>query len=455
MKKLLRGLCLAISIALIGFALVGCGGGGGSSSNPPSGDGYKVEGRITVDESLLANSRASVQPVKSIVCIAELCNVGHYTYQTTENGYYVFNNVPAGHYNIHATTDNNADLCINAPITVDGNTNVPETQTALQKGNKYTVNLVDKNNQKLNAEAEVFLLGIPYKAEKSLAAFETKAISKNVKSADAIVKINGIEYKETLAIDNSKTVLTLTVTGYENSSEPPTPPTEDDFAGGTGTTSDPYQISNSKHLCNVNKAVEKDPKACFKLTGNVDMNGVAFTPICGFEGTFYGNNLTISNLTVECDYQAALFQQTFNATLENINLTNVKATAKAGSAAGLVGTFSGKGTITNCKVSSAVITDNGTVGVSANSGKYTGGIVGLAEDGSSTITRCSFQGTITGNTFVAGIVGNGANTYNGHTTTVSTCIVNGTINGKASVHQYANNCKISNCSGEPKVKTND
>lgn len=31
MKKLLRGLCLAISIALIGFALVGCGGGGGSS----------------------------------------------------------------------------------------------------------------------------------------------------------------------------------------------------------------------------------------------------------------------------------------------------------------------------------------------------------------------------------------------------------------------------------------
>ena len=33
MKKLLRGLCLAISIALIGFALVGCGGGGGSSSD--------------------------------------------------------------------------------------------------------------------------------------------------------------------------------------------------------------------------------------------------------------------------------------------------------------------------------------------------------------------------------------------------------------------------------------
>lgn len=451
MKKLLRGLCLAISIALIGFALVGCGGGGGSSSNPPSGDGYKVEGRITVDESLLANSRASVQPVKSIVCIAELCNVGHYTYETTENGYYVFNNVPAGHYNIHATTDNNADLCINAPITVDGNTNVPETQTALQKGNKYTVNLVDKNKQKLNADAEVFLLGIRYKADKSLASFPTKAISKNVKSADAIVTIDGKDYKEVLTIDNSKTVLTLTVTGYENSSEPPTPPTEDDFAGGTGTTSDPYQISNSKHLCNVSKAVE----ANFKLTGNVDMNGVTFTPIYGFKGTFDGNNLTISNLTVECDYQAALFRQTVDATLKNINLTNVKATAKSGGAAALVGAFLGNGTISNCSVSKAVITDKGTVGASANSGKYTGGIVGSAEDGSSTITGCSFQGTITGNTFVAGIVGNGANKDRGYTTTVSTCIVNGTINGKASVHQYANNCIISNCSGDPIVKTND
>ena len=455
MKKLLRGLCLAISIALIGFALTGCGGGGSSSSGSNPGDGYKVEGYIKVDESLITNSRAAMKPVKSTVRIAELCKAEHYLYVTTENGYYVFNNVPAGHYNICATANDNADLCITAPITVDGNTNVPETQTALQKGNKYTVCLVDKNNQKLNADAEIFLLGISYNAGKSLAAFKTEAISKNVTSADAIVKINGKEYKETLAIDNSMTVLTLTVTGYENSSEPPTPPTEDDFAGGTGAVNDPYQISSSKHLCNVSKAVEKDPTACFKLTGNVDMTGVKFEPIYGFNGTFDGNNLTISNLTVECDYQAALFRQTFNATLKNIILTNVKATAKAGGAAGLVGTFLGKGTITNCKVSSAVITDNGYVGVSANSGKYTGGIVGLAEDGNSTITGCSFSGTINGNSYVAGIVGCGANQNSDLYTTVSKCTVAGTITGYANVSAYANNCKTSDCSGNPKVNTND
>lgn len=454
MKKLLRGLCLAISIALIGFALVGCGGGGGSSSNPPSGDGYKVEGYIKVDDSLLSsNARAALKPVKATVKISELCQVGHYIYETTEDGYYVFNNVPEGHYNICATANDNADLCITAPITVEGNYTVPPAQ--LEKGQKYTVNLVDKKSQKLNADAEIFMLGVSYGAGKSFASFETKAISKNVKSADAKVKINGKEYKETLAIDNSKTVLTLTVTGYENSSEPPTPPTEDDFAGGTGTTSDPYQIKTSEHLCNVTKEVETNATASFKLVGNIDMNGVKFKPIYGFKGTFDGNNLTISNLTVECDSQAALFQQTFDATLKDINLTNVKATAKSGCAAGLVGAFLGKGTITNCKVSSAVITDNGTVGATANSGKYTGGIVGLAEDGSSTITGCSFQGIITGNTFVAGIVGNGANKDRGYTTTVSTCIVKGTINGKASVHQYANNCIISNCSGDPIVKTND
>lgn len=454
MKKLLRGLCLAISIALIGFALVGCGGG--SSSNPPSGDGYKVEGIIKVEEGLLArNARADLKPVKATVKISELCQVGPYVYETTENGYYVFNNVPAGHYNICATANDNADLCITAPITVEGNTNVPPAQ--LEKGQKYTVNLVDKKSQKLNADAAIFMLGVSYGAGKSSASFETKAISKNVKSADAIVKIDGKEkeYKEVLTIDNSKTVLTLTVTGYENSSEPPTPPTEDDFAGGTGAANDPYQISSSKHLCNVNKAVEKDPKACFKLTGNVDMTGVKFEPIYGFEGTFDGNNLTISNLTVECDSQAAMFLQTFDATLKNIKLTNVKATAKSGGAAALVGAFLGNGTISNCSVSSAVIADKGTVGGSANSGKYTGGIVGLAEDGNSTITGCSFSGTITGNTYVAGIVGYGANQNRDFYTTVSKCTVAGTITGIANVSAYANNCKTSDCSGNPKVNTND
>lgn len=449
MKKLLRGLSLAFCVGLIGFALTGCGGGGGSSSGNNSGDGYKVEGYIKVDESLLTNSRAAMKPVKSTVRIAELCNVGHYIYETTETGYYVFNNVPAGHYNICATANDNADLCITAPITVEGNTNVPPAQ--LEKGQKYTVNLVDKKSQKLNADAEIFMLGVSYGAGKSLASFPTKAISKNVKSADAIVKIDGKEYKEVLTIDNSKTVLTLTVTGYENSSEPPTPPVEGDFAGGTGTTSDPYQISSSKHLCNVSKAVEANPKTCFKLTGNVDMNGVTFTPVSGFEGTFDGNNFTISNLTVECEYQAAMFQQVRDATLKNIKLTNVKATAKSGGAAALVGAFLGNGTISNCSVSSAVIVDKGPVGVSANSGKYTGGIVGLAGYGNSTITGCSFSGTITGNTYVAGIVGCGENQNGDFYTTVSNCTVAGSISGKAYVSAYANNCKTSGCSGEPVI----
>lgn len=55
MKKLLRGLCLAISIALIGFALVGCGGGGGSSDK-------KATANITVtvdDPSANASMRAA------------------------------------------------------------------------------------------------------------------------------------------------------------------------------------------------------------------------------------------------------------------------------------------------------------------------------------------------------------------------------------------------------------
>ena len=55
MKKLLRGLCLAMSIALIGFALVGCGGGGSSSDK-------KATANITVtvdDPSANASMRAA------------------------------------------------------------------------------------------------------------------------------------------------------------------------------------------------------------------------------------------------------------------------------------------------------------------------------------------------------------------------------------------------------------
>ena len=160
-------------------------------------------------------------------------------------------------------------------------------------------------------------------------------------------------------------------------------------------------------------------------------------------------------LVIAPDKFSGTIGNTFDATLKNINLTNVKATAKSGGAAGLVGAFLGNGTISNCSVTSGVITDNGTVGASANSGKYTGGIVGLAEDGNSTITDCSFSGTITGNTYVAGIVGYGANQNRDFYTTVSKCTVAGTITGIANVSAYANNCKTSDCSGNPTVKTND
>ena len=161
------------------------------------------------------------------------------------------------------------------------------------------------------------------------------------------------------------------------------------------------------------KVGNKDANA--ELEADIDMTGVAWTPICqtvsfhdtaatdtGYSGTFDGNGHTISNLTVTgksgATYSYGLFG-TVSGTVENLGMVNYTYTmgaagdTRAGSIAGQVLTG---GTITNCYSVGHSITTNSNIA---------GGIAGCNYGG--TISNCyALNGSVSGyDTRWGGVVG--------------------------------------------------
>jgi hypothetical protein len=67
------------------------------------------------------------------------------------------------------------------------------------------------------------------------------------------------------------------------------------YAGGTGTASDPYLIETAEQLQNVSK----NATSCFLLKNDIDLSTGVWTPITTFTGTFDGGNHVISGLDME------------------------------------------------------------------------------------------------------------------------------------------------------------
>ena len=210
------------------------------------------------------------------------------------------------------------------------------------------------------------------------------------------------------------------------------------FAGGTGTESDPYQISNGAELAYLAQQVNGGTTyadSFFTLTADIQLNndavptsGNQWTPIgkpgkfrkppIPFSGAFDGQGHTVSGLYIE---SAATCQGLF----------------------GYIGT--------GATVQNLIVT--GTVSVNKN---IAGGIAGKVETGV-TVTDCGFRGTVSALAYVGGIVGNCAGTVincynlgsvsgiqdsplnvaggivgNGSEATVSNCYNFGTVNAEGS-----------------------
>lgn len=179
-----------------------------------------------------------------------------------------------------------------------------------------------------------------------------------------------------------------------------------------------------------------------KLTSDVDMKNVAWTPIGTtktFMGTFDGGNKTISNLTVKVtddENSAGLFGNVIG-NIKNVKLSNVNISGhyKAGAVVGSI-----YGNIENCHVDGGKILS--TPNSQKNNANNVGGIVGYVSENSKTgysVTNCTVNNLdITAYRSVGGIAGRlmtGAKVEN--------CVVNNTNVIADMIAEYADTGKES------------
>lgn len=237
------------------------------------------------------------------------------------------------------------------------------------------------------------------------------------------------------------------------------------FAGGTGTTSDPYLIETAAQL----DAVRNDLDASYKLIADITFKGSDFKrggdfynggkgwdPIgtydtktedksLMFSGTFDGNGHKVENLVVKRDGNfIGLFGAISNATIKNLKIVGGTFSVEGGIIAAIVG-FAEKSTISKCSNSSEIKLTGDTLAVggilgsgldckiencfnegnviSALSSKVVGdGVAGIVGAAIGTVTGCYNTGYIAG-TSAAGIVGSAGET------TITKCYNTGNVVG--------------------------
>lgn len=160
---------------------------------------------------------------------------------------------------------------------------------------------------------------------------------------------------------------------------------DSDFAGGTGTISNPYLIETPEQLDLVREYTESH----FRQIAHINLEGFqeneGWDPIPAFSGSYDGDNFKISGLKIHTE---------------------------TGNRIGLFGEIREDGILENI-----VLED---VYILAESSQYVGGLVGFNRI--STIKNCSISGTITGESRVGGLTGTSTGTILDCT---STAIVTG------------------------------
>ncbi|SHJ26919.1 The GLUG motif-containing protein [Geosporobacter subterraneus DSM 17957] len=182
-----------------------------------------------------------------------------------------------------------------------------------------------------------------------------------------------------------------------------------EFAGGSGTLGDPYEIATVEHLNNVRKYLDKHYRQIedIDLNDYVSENGAGYhggngwKPIGNynnpFTGSFDGNSKTISNLTINrpdfnlYERYTGLFGLTGEeAVLENITLNTAQAFGNDYTGA-LVG--NNNGLIENCAALNVEVTGS----------MYIGGLAGIS---TGIIDNCFSSGIVMGRgSRIGGLVG--------------------------------------------------
>ncbi len=153
------------------------------------------------------------------------------------------------------------------------------------------------------------------------------------------------------------------------------------FGGGMGTAGNPIQVTAADQLALIAKNVNAGTTyngVYFKLTTNISLNNLTWTPIGNgsntFAGNFDGNGMNISGMNNTTGF-GGLFGNN-SGTIQNVRVSGTS--SGANNTAGIAATNTG--TIINC-ISSVAINANGSAG-------------GIAASSTGTIKDCVNQGTI-------------------------------------------------------------
>lgn len=211
---------------------------------------------------------------------------------------------------------------------------------------------------------------------------------------------------------------------------------------GSGTESDPYQISNLDNL----KWFETDNDfrdAWYIQTNDIDASetqfwddGKGFNPKY-FEGKYDGQNYTIENLYInrpEEDH-VALFSSTSRALIKNLIILDCMITGYK-EVGGIIGYSSSSTFLTNCHVS-GTISGYGLIG-------------GLTGRNSSTIEMCTDESEIYGEFSIGGISGTNHNL-------IEYCKSSGSYSGNAKIGGivgHNSNGKIANSYSDALIESN-
>jgi hypothetical protein len=240
------------------------------------------------------------------------------------------------------------------------------------------------------------------------------------------------------------------------------------FAGGSGTLSDPYLIANVDHLQAIRNAANSDH---FRLLNDIDASitvtwngGQGFNPVGYFNGSVDGAGYVVSGLVINrpgMSQAAFITQLGGDGIIKDISFENIvtnggsMATAVVGALSGelenvmvsglisgtsnvggLAGQIYSSGSVKNCHTDVEIIA----------TGDQVGGLVGYNNSGF--IENSTSSGSVNGKTTVGGLVGkNEGNIINSH----SSSMVAGTGDQIGGLIGYNNSTLIQDCSSSGAV----
>lgn len=233
------------------------------------------------------------------------------------------------------------------------------------------------------------------------------------------------------------------------------------FAGGNGTTDDPYQIATAQQL----DAVREHLDAHFVLTNDIDLSGYDnWEPIgndkAAFTGSLDGQSYTISNLTIDADSQSNRFIGLFGCTgasFSNVILEDVDIDIDTSNYAFYhIGALAGYAkNLINCSASGSIDADFGGGIIDI------GGLVGHLFMSGSIVSACKSYIDITFSASGCSLVGGGivgcfassssdvpfSSTASGQNNLIEECDNYGNIHATCGSRLYANYVTVCGIAG--------